>query len=68
MKTNQAQSITPEALRAKGWTYAAAARRLGRTTTHVYLVVTGKRHSAELTEKLLALPTGNFEKRERLKR
>ena len=61
MNTNQAQSITPEALRAKGWTYAAAARRLGRTTPHVYLVVT------ELTEKLLALPVGNFEKRTRLK-
>ncbi|MBQ3144381.1 MAG: hypothetical protein IJB89_07695 [Akkermansia sp.] len=66
MTQNQEQTLSTKWLRAKGWTLAAAARRLCVSTTHVYLVVNGKRESNSLKKKLLALPRRVFIERERI--
>lgn len=60
------KTITLAELYQKGWTVAAAARRLGRSTTHVNLVVNGKRQSASVVDALLSLPHRSLELRERV--
>jgi len=50
------QAITPESLLKKGYTMRGAARAIGRSAPHVYLVVIGKRHSPPVIEALKALP------------
>lgn len=66
MTNVQDQIVTREWLINQGWSYAAAARRLGVTTVHVYLVVAGKRKSNTLVRKLLDLPKRPFKLRERV--
>jgi hypothetical protein len=50
------QAITPESLLKKGYTMRGAARAIGRSAPHVYLVVIGKRFSPPVLEALKALP------------
>lgn len=57
--------MTHAELTDKGYTYAAAARALGCTRTHVWLVVNRKRKSAKLLARLRELPSRRFEKRAR---
>lgn len=65
MNTTETTSA-PIDLLAKGYTYAAAARRVKCSTAHVYLVANGLRKSARLLAKLNALPTRRYVRRERL--
>lgn len=50
------QVITPEKLLKKGYTMRAAAKAIGRSAPHVYLVLTGKRSSPPTLEALQNLP------------
>lgn len=68
MKTNCKNNVTEEELRAKGYTYSAAARALKCSVTHVYLVVNKQRSSARLVERLRKLPQRAFRMRERAAR
>lgn len=68
MKTNCKNNVTEEELRAKGYTYSAAARALKCSITHVYLVVNQKRESAKLLARLRELPQRPFRMRERAAR
>lgn len=43
-------------LRRKGWTQAAASRRLGVSTVHLCYVLTGRRESRRLLAAIMALP------------
>jgi hypothetical protein len=45
-------------LKRKGWTYRTAAPHLSVTYQHLCLVLTGKRSSARLLERIAALPAG----------
>lgn len=66
MDTNQEQILSVQWLKNKGWTCAAAARRCGVSTVHVFLVLSGKRESRKLVSKLQALPLRAWTPRERL--
>ena len=50
------QAITPEKLLNKGYSMRAAAKAIGRSAPHVYLVLTGKRISLPTLEALEKLP------------
>ena len=50
------QAITPESLLKKGYTMRAAARAIGKSAPHVYLVLIGKRLAPPTLEALRALP------------
>lgn len=50
------QAITPESLLKKGYTMRAAARAIGRSAPHVYLVLMGKRTSPPILAALAKLP------------
>lgn len=52
--------LTAEWLMKRGYTFSAAARRLGVSTVQVSQVVHGKRSSRSLEAKLLALPPRKF--------
>lgn len=67
MNTNQDQKLSVQWLKAKGWTCAAAARRCGVSTVHVFHVVSGKRESRKLVSKLLSLPYRDWTPRERIR-
>ena len=43
-------------LRSKGWTIRPAARLLGVSSTHLYLVLRGRRHSRRLLDRISTLP------------
>lgn len=61
----QEKRISKAQLYAKGWTIAAAARRIGRATAHVNMVVNGHRTSATLVRQLWGLPDRPLELREK---
>ncbi len=42
-------------LRSKGWTIRPAARQLGVSSTHLYLVLRGKRQSCSLLQRFATL-------------
>lgn len=48
--------MTPEMLLEKGYTMRAAARAIGRSAPHVYLVLVGRRVSRPTLEALRGLP------------
>lgn len=50
------QAITPESLLKKGYTMRGAAKAIGKSAPHVYLVLIGKRSSPPTLEALRALP------------
>lgn len=58
--------MTHEELSDKGYTYASAARALGCTRTHVWLVVNNRRKSSILVARLKKLPSRLYAKRERI--
>ena len=58
--------LTAEWLMKRGYTFSAAARRLGVSTVQVSQVVHGKRSSRSLEAKLLALPPRKFVCREKI--
>ena len=62
----QEQSLTFSWLVAKGYTIAAAARRIGRNHNHVRLVLKGERRSKKTEAALVALPFRPFIGRERI--
>ncbi len=65
---NMQDKYTVSWLYEKGWTVAAAARRLKRSTPHLYYVLTGKRQSKKLLAAVDALPQRSLSLRERLSR
>jgi len=64
----QAKTLTPSWLLAKGYTIAAAARRIGRSHNHVRMVLYGKRQSRVVLSALAALPPRELNLRERISR
>lgn len=46
-------------MRRAGWSYRAAAKHLGCSNTHLALVLTGRRESRSLLQRIHALPTRN---------
>lgn len=57
MKNGNKQEIRNKAqLKARGWNISEAARRIGRSTNHVSLVLRGLRSSKYVTRELSALP------------
>jgi hypothetical protein len=61
-KLRRGRRITPEVeaarahMRATGWSYRAAALRLGGSWQHLAQVLTGQRESRRLVRRVLALP------------
>ena len=53
---NQMRKIARSRARAGGWSQRAMAQHLGRNQTHVNLVLTGKRTSRSLLEKIISIP------------
>ena len=62
--TMQDERITDTWLRNRGYTVAAAARKIGRNVGHVYRVVKGKRESIAVLNALRSLPQRPFAPRE----
>lgn len=56
------RKLAPQVLRARqhlkhtGWSYDAAAKALGVSTSHFSIVLTGARESRSLIERVLSLP------------
>ena len=64
----QEQSLSSSWLISKGYTIAAAARRIGRSHNHVRLVLLGERRSKKTEEALISLPLRSYVARERITR
>lgn len=69
MKDTKTQEprLTPGWLTSKGYTIAAAARRIKRSHNHVSQVLHGKRQSAKVEAALRALPWRDWTPRERIR-
>ena len=62
----QEQTLSFSWLIGKGYTIAAAARRIGRSHNHVRLVLTGERRSKKVVDALIALPNRPLQPREKI--
>lgn len=62
----QEQTLSITMLRAKGYTVAAAARRVGRSHNHVRLILLGERRSKKIEQALMALPLRPMNWREKI--
>ncbi len=60
----QEQTLSITMLMAKGYTVAAAARRVGRSHNHVRLILLGERRSKKIEQALRALPFRPLQLRE----
>lgn len=57
MKTHRIEhTAAKRQLKAKGWSYRSAAPRLGVTYQHLAFVLTGRRQSRSLLERIAELP------------
>ncbi len=64
--TMQDEIINAESLRHKGNTVSSAARKIKRSTAHVFRVITGERESRAVVADLKKLPTRPYIPRERV--